>query len=120
MFDCFQDTPNTAPFTHVPATTPLNIGPGNVPIAGTGPANYTMKTAPKMTPMQRAWNLASDLMTKGREGKADAVDENFLNHVIWYSATNWKRPYPGEPAIQWPGAFVKAALAKPARDHDDD
>ncbi len=120
MFDCFQDTPNTAPFTHVAATTPLNIGPGGVPIAGTGPANYTMKAAPKMTPMQRAWNLASDLMTKGKEGHADAVDETFLNHVIWYSATDWKRPYPGERAIQWPGAFVKAALAKPARDHDDD
>jgi YVTN family beta-propeller protein len=114
MFDCFQNTPDTAPFTHVPATTPLNIGPGGTPIAGTGPVNFTMK----MTPMQKAWNVASNAMTKGKEGKADAVDENFLNHVIWYSATNWHRPYPGEAKIQWPGAFVKAAAHK-SQDSDD-
>jgi YVTN family beta-propeller protein len=108
MFDCFQNTPDTTPFTHVPANTPLNIGPGGTPIAGTGPANYTMK----MSPMEKAWNLASNAMTKGKEGKADSVDENFLNHVIWYSATNWKRPYPGESRIQSPAAFVKAAAQK--------
>jgi len=121
MFDCFQNTPNTAPFTHVPATIPLNIGPGNVPITGTGPANYAMKVMPRMTPMQRAWNLASNQMTKGKEGKADSVDENFLNHVIWYSATNWKRPYPGEAKVLPPGPFVKAAMNKPKdADGDDD
>jgi hypothetical protein len=108
MFDCFQDAPNFAPFTHVPAVTPLNIGPGNVPIPGTDPA----RVAVKMTPVQKAWNLASNAMTKGKEAKADSVDENFLNHVIWYSATDWKRPYPGEARIQWPAAFVKAAAHK--------
>jgi YVTN family beta-propeller protein len=113
MFDVFQNTPNTAPFNHVPANTPLNIGPGNTPIAGTGPANYTM-----LTPMQKAWNLASNAMTKGKLGKADSIDETFLNHVVWYSATNWKRPYPGEARIQWPAAFVKAASQK-VHDSDD-
>ncbi|HWJ34224.1 MAG TPA: hypothetical protein VNR70_03115 [Steroidobacteraceae bacterium] len=107
MFDCFQNTPNFAPFTHVAATTPLNIGPGNVPIPGTGPASYA-----KMTPMQKAWNLASNKMTKGKEGKADSVDENFLNHVIWYSATDWKRPYPGDAKILGPAVFVRAAAHK--------
>ncbi|MDB6086747.1 MAG: beta-propeller repeat protein, partial [Gammaproteobacteria bacterium] len=100
MFDCFQNSPNFAPFIHVAATTPLNIGPGNVPIPGTGPANF----AKKMTPVQKAWNLASNAMTKGKEGKADSVDENFLNHVIWYSATDWKRPYPGDTKILWPAS----------------
>ena len=116
MFDCFQNTPDLTPFTHVPATTPLNIGPGGTPIAGTGPANYTMNM--KMTPMQKAWNVASNFMTKGKQGKADSVDENFLNHVIWYSATNWKRPYPGEKRIQWPAALVRAAAHK-SQDSDD-
>ena len=114
MFDCFQDTPNLAPFAHVPANTPLNIGPGGVPVAGTGPANY----AARMTPIQRAWNVASNAMTRGKQGKADSVDETFLNHVIWYSATHWKRPYPGEARIEWPAAFVKAAAHK-APDTDD-
>ena len=114
MFDCFQNTPNLAPFAHVPANTPLNIGPGGVPIAGTGPANYAMR----MTPIQRAWNVASNTMTKGKQGRADSVDETFLNHVIWYSATHWKRPYPGEAHIEWPAAFVKAAVNK-VSDTDD-
>ncbi len=114
MFDCFQNTADVSPFTHVPANTPLNIGPGGIPIPGTGPANYTMR----MTPMQRAWNVASNSMTRGKQGKADSVDENFLNHAIWYSATRWLRPYPGEHRIQWPAALVTAASHK-VHDSDD-
>jgi hypothetical protein len=55
---------------------------------------------------------------KGKYDKADAVDPNFLNHVTWYSATDWKRPYPGENRVEMPGPFVKAA--KKYRDDDDD
>ena len=111
MFDCFQNTPDNTPFTHVPATTPLNVGPGGTPIPGTGPANTAMNTV-KMQALRKAWNVASNTMTKGKQGLADSVDENFLNHVIWYSATDWKRPYPGEQKIQWPARFVKAAAFK--------
>ncbi|WP_428392928.1 bifunctional YncE family protein/alkaline phosphatase family protein [Lichenicoccus sp.] len=116
MFDCFQNTPNDAPFTYVPATVPLNIGPGGTPIAGTGPANYAMNT--KMTAMQAAWVVASDWMMKGKLGRADSVDENFLNHAIWYSATDWKRPYPGDKKILRPARFVQAA-AHASADNDD-
>ena len=119
MFDVFQNTPNDAPFTHVPATTPLNIGPGGTVIAGTGSASYVMNTRSHMSKMQLAWNQASNFMTRGKSTRADSVDENFLNHVIWYSATNWKRPYPGEKAIQWPAALVKAAQKAPVHDSDD-
>ena len=116
MFDCFQNTPDSTPFSHVPATTPLNVGPGGTVIAGTGPINYTMR----MTPMQKAWNVASNTMTRGKTGKADSVDENFLNHVIWYSATDWKRPYPGEPKIQKPTALVEAASHNSHNQEDND
>jgi hypothetical protein len=46
---------------------------------------------------------------KNKYDKADAVDPNFLNHVIWYSATAWARPYPGERNVEMPGPFLKAA-----------
>ncbi len=115
MFDCFQNTPNIAPYNFVPANTPLNIGPDGNPIAGTGPANYAVK----MPFLQKAWNMASNAMTKGKWGKADAVDEDFLNHAIWYSATDWKRPYPGEPKIQWPAALMAAAAHKGPGTDDD-
>ena len=120
MFDVFQNTADTTPYTLVPATLPLNIGPGGTPIAGTalasaGSANF----AARMRGMEKAWNVASNAMTRGKWGKPDAVDETFLNHVIWYSATGWKRPYPGEPKVQWPAALVRAASHKVAHDTDD-
>ncbi|MBV8806073.1 MAG: hypothetical protein JO042_13525, partial [Sinobacteraceae bacterium] len=114
MFDCFQNKPNLAPFDHVPANTALNLDP-NGPIAGTGGPSFVSTKSR----MQRAWMLASNKVMQGRLNKADSVDENFLNHVIWYSATDWKRPYPGESDIKAPGSFLKVARAKTARDSDD-
>jgi YVTN family beta-propeller protein len=113
MFDAFQNKPDTTPFNHVAANTALNIDP-NGPIPGTGVPNFAMSS----TRMQRAWLQASNRVMKGRINKADSVDENFLNHVIWYSATDWKRPYPGERQIKAPGPFVKVALRK-TPDADD-
>ncbi len=104
MFDVFQNTPDAAPFTAVPAKTPLNIGPGGVPLAGTGPAKTAMG---RLGAMERAWNLASDRMTKGRADKADSVDEDFLNHAVWYSATRWARAYPGEAGVLAPSQFFR-------------
>ena len=117
MFDAFTNTPNDAPYSVVASNTPLNIGPGGTVIAGTGPAGYAANAV--MTPMQKAWNEASNLATRGKTTKADSVDEDFLNHAIWYSATSWTRPYPGETAIQWPARLLKAALRTPVRDSDD-
>jgi YVTN family beta-propeller protein len=108
MFDCFQDTPDTTPFTYVPAATPLNIGPGNTPIAGTGP----LRAADRISPIEHAWIAASNAVMKTMDGKADAVDERFLNHAIWYSATHWRRPYPGEKQVQYPGAFTASAARR--------
>jgi YVTN family beta-propeller protein len=113
MFDCFQNEPNLAPFNHVPASTALNLDP-NGPIAGTGKANF----AKEKTRMQKAWLQASNKVMKGKTNKADSVNENFLNHVIWYSATDWKRPYPGESKIEAPAPFVKLAALK-TPDADD-
>jgi len=97
MFDVFQNTPDLTPFTHVPATIPLNIGPGGTPIAGTGGASTA-----SLAPLQKAWSLAAVHRFAGRLTQADAVDAGFLDHLIWYSATNWVRPYPGDKSIAPP------------------
>jgi YVTN family beta-propeller protein len=106
MFDAFQDTPDLAPYDHLPATIPLDQGP-NLPVPNTLGYN----------PLQKAWLKATADVMKGKYDKADAVDPNFLNHVTWYSATSWQRPYPGEDKVLMPGPFVKAA--KKYRDDDD-
>ncbi len=107
MFDAFQNTPDLTPYDCQAAVIPLDKGP-NLPVPET--LGYT--------PMQKAWLRASEEVMKGKYDKADAVDPNFLNHVTWYSATDWKRPYPGETKVEMPGPFVKAA--KKYRGDDDD
>jgi YVTN family beta-propeller protein len=108
MFDVFQDTPDLSPYTHLPAVIPLNQGPG---LPGDSYGSYS--------PLRKAWLEATTNMTKDKYNKADSVDTNFLNHVTWYSATDWKRPYPGETRLMMPAPFVKAAARK-ARDGSDD
>ena len=107
MFDAFQNTPDLRPYDHLPAVIPLDQGPGL-------PNGKDVA----FTPMQKAWLKATAEIMKGKYDKADAVDPNFLNHVIWYSATNWTRPYPGENKVLMPGPFVKAARNY-AGDDDD-
>jgi YVTN family beta-propeller protein len=107
MFDAFQNTPDPAPYDCLAAAIPLDQGPNL-------PADKTVA----YTPLQNAWLKATAEVMKGKYDKADAVDPNFLNHVIWYSATNWERPYPGEDKVLMPGPFVKAA--KKYRAEDDD
>ncbi len=107
MFDAFQNTPDLTPYDHLPAVIPLDQGPG---LGTDNNLGYT--------PLQKAWLRATAQVMKGKYDKADAVDPNFLNHITWYSATNWKRPYPGENKLEMPGPFVKAA--KKYRDDDDD
>lgn len=98
MFDVFQNTPNLAPYNVVPPTIPLDQGPG-LP-AGTKAA---------YTPLEQAWINATARVMKGKLRKADSVDPNFLNHVIWYATTGWTRPYPGDSTVLTPDAFLKAA-----------
>jgi YVTN family beta-propeller protein len=111
MFDCFQNTPNDAPFYSVPATTPLNENYLGQVLPGTGPVNYTQNLIHR-TPMMKSWELASAKAFQGKENKADSVDPDFLNHAIWYATTHFARPYPGETKILPPTAFHTAATAQ--------
>ena len=108
MFDAFQNTPDLTPYDYVAAVIPLDQGPGL-------PTGKTMA----YTPLQKAWFKATAEVMKGKYDKADSVDPNFLNHVIWYATTNWTRPYPGESKIMMPGPFLTAAR-KYNGDGDDD
>ncbi len=70
---------------------------------------------PKLPRFEKAWVLASDRVMRPNMTKADIVDENFLNHVIWYSATGWHRRYPGDKSMLWPASFHNVVKA-----HDTD
>jgi hypothetical protein len=69
--------------------------------------------------IERNWSLASTEMFAGKEGKPDAENSNMLNHAIWYSATGFSRPYPGESKLLMPVEVAQQA-ATIAADTDND
>lgn len=109
MFDVFQNIADLTPYNYLPAVIPLNEGPGLL--------DGVIGAAPRM---QKAWLSASTKMMLDKFNKVDSADPEFLNHAIWYSATDWKRPYPGETRIKEPAPFVKAATHNTSGDADED
>lgn len=108
MFDAFQNTPDLTPYNHLPAVVPLDQGP-----------DLPDGTVAAYSGIEKAWLQATAKVMKGKYDKADAVDPNFLNHVIWYATTSWNRPYPGEDKVMMPGPLVKAAMKYKGDDDDD-
>ena len=93
MRTAFVNTPvNIAPYTVLPPTIALDTFPTP------GTASSTSATGK----LKAAWNQASNEMFRAKFNQADAVDENLLNHVIWYSTTGFTRPYPGEKTVLMP------------------
>jgi YVTN family beta-propeller protein len=103
-----QGTPprsNFAPFTHVPAQIPLTQGVGS-------------DSAPH-TAMAKAWHAAKLKIFAGKSTKPDSEDQDTVNHMTWYEATDYKRPYPGESKVRPPSEF-KDRLGHPSDDDLDD
>jgi YVTN family beta-propeller protein len=107
MFDAFQDEADLKPYDVVPATISLDQGPDL-------PEGKNVAYGP----VETEWLKATAKVMNGKYDKADAVDPNFLNHVIWYATTGWNRPYPGEEKVIGSAPLVKAAM-KYGGDDDD-
>jgi hypothetical protein len=111
MRTAFVDNPpkkNFAPWGHVPNQVPLNqgVGKNEVNIKGSG----TIKA------LRAAWQEKKAEIFAGKMTKPDAEDPDTVNHMNWYEATGYKRPYPGESTVRPPSEFNNPA---PAGDDDD-
>lgn len=106
MTTLFTGTPDAAPFNHLPANIPLDT-------LNAGPRSSSDHSLPAL------WSAASADMFRGKFGLADAVDPDVLNHIDWYAATNFTRPYPGESRVRAPGEFAQQIL-NPAPNGGDD
>jgi hypothetical protein len=104
MFTDFTNTPNFAPWNHVPNQVPLNAG-------------VTASIAPA-SDLEKAWKKVKATMFAGKMTKPDSEDPYTLNHLIWYEATGFKRPYPGETRVRPPSEFADR-LARPVEGDDD-
>ena len=104
MTTLFSNVPNLAPFDHLANTTPLD----------TLPATSAANSLPAL------WNQASNEMFRGKMGSPDSVDASVLNHIDWYAATGFTKPYPGDTKVKPPSDFAALIKNPKAAENDGD
>jgi hypothetical protein len=98
MFGAFTDKPNMTPDTVLPNRVPLTYGLATSPTTAIRSAKATGVPA-AMAGIYRQWvrwSRHQDFSTPDQANPAQ------LNRVDWYSATGWRRPYPGDRKILAP------------------
>ena len=127
MRPLFIDDPpaqNFLPWTHVPNLTPLNMGVTQTPtqpIPGATPAAMTQAIPAEsraVRALRAGWMKKKTQIFAGKQHIPDAEDANTVNHLDWYEATGFTRPYPGENKVLPASAFKKSGRTK--ADDDDD
>ena len=102
MFDAFTNRPDFRPVDVVPNRIPLDAG-----VSAAGPASPTASTAAVRVPrsiraIYRQWVAWSLKQRFTSPEEADLANPAQLNRADWYSATGWRRPYPGDRRILAP------------------
>jgi YVTN family beta-propeller protein len=132
MYNLFTDNPaesNFAPWSHVAASVPLcTTGASSTPPYYTGvlsgytvvngacvPSTATAKNLRKLKPIEKAWAVAKNKIFNGKQHIPDSEDPVVVNHWVWYEATGYARPYPGEVKVRWPSDF-RDRIARPEID----
>jgi YVTN family beta-propeller protein len=100
MFDAFTNRPDFRPYETLPNNVPLDLG---VPPSPKADMASALKIPSAMRAIYRQWIAWSEAQPfAGPEAQADRSNPAQLNHLNWYAATGWKRPYPGESRILAP------------------
>jgi len=66
--------------------------------------------------LRAGWMKKKTEIFAGKQHTPDSEDPSTVNHLDWYEATGFTRPYPGEKKVLPASAFKKGA---PAKDDDD-
>jgi hypothetical protein len=105
---------NFNPWTHVKNQVPLcdSTVPG-CPL----PAQAAKNDNPAVKTLRDAWRQKKAQIFAGKLTKPDSEDPDTVNHMNWYEATGFTRPYPGEATVRPPSDFNNPA---PAGDPDGD
>jgi DNA-binding beta-propeller fold protein YncE/phospholipase C len=99
------------PWTHVPNAIPLDLGV--TPIE----ALYKNDSA-AVKVLRAGWMKKKTQIFAGKYHKPDSEDPDTVNHLDWYEATGFTRPYPGESKVRPASDFNRKAPAASA-DLDD-
>jgi hypothetical protein len=103
MKTAFLDEPpaeNFKPWTHVPTLIPLDTGV-------TAPAAVKIDN-PALKALRTGWMKKKTQIFAGKYNKPDSEDVDTVNHLAWYEATGFTRPYPGEKKIRPASDFKRA------------
>ena len=114
MSTLFMEKPpvdNFKPWSHVPNLIPLDTG---VQLASVTPA---ADESAAVKALKVGWMKKKAQVFAGKHTKPDSEDPDTVNHLNWYEATNFSRPYPGEAKVR-PASDFKHRKA-PTTDLDD-
>ncbi|WP_353068173.1 alkaline phosphatase family protein [Tunturibacter empetritectus] len=110
IFTDDPDSDNFKPWNHVPNLIPLD--------QGVSPAVALKDESPAAKVLRVGWMKKKAQIFAGKHTKPDSEDPDTVNHLTWYEATGFIRPYPGEAKVR-PASDFKNRKA-PAGDKDDD
>jgi YVTN family beta-propeller protein len=128
MSTAFIDDPPSdyfKPWTHVANGIPLNTGVTQTATQTAIPATTVavavkpqtvVAESPAVKALRVGWMKKKAELFAGKYQKPDAEDPDTVKHMIWYEATNYTRPFPGEKKVRPASDFKKAA---PTKDDDD-
>jgi YVTN family beta-propeller protein len=126
MREIFIDNPpkdNFLPWTHVPNEIPLNQGVTQTPTQPIPTVSAALKAqtkaseSPAVKALRDGWLKKKAEIFAGKQHIPDSEDPDTVNHLNWYEATGFKRPYPGESKVRPASDFNRAA---PTTTDDDD
>ena len=66
-------------------------------------------SSPAVKALRAAWLQKKAQIFAGKLTKPDSEDPDTVNHLNWYMATGFKRPYPGESKVRPPSEFNNPA-----------
>jgi hypothetical protein len=113
MRTLFTDNPpadNFLPWAHVDNIVPLDQGV----TASAASANESAK----VKALRTGWMKMKKQIFAGKHTKPDSEDVETVNHLTWYEATGFTRPFPGEAKVRPASEFSHRKA--PAADQDDD
>jgi YVTN family beta-propeller protein len=109
MFSAFTNTPNFTPYAVVPNQIPLTQGLTAAASSGTAASSLVPASPAKLGIPSSEWAVYEQWVVWSRNGRfngtgaiQDFANPAQLNRLDWYSAHDWKVPYPGDRTILTP------------------
>jgi YVTN family beta-propeller protein len=105
MYGAFTDQPDLHSYDALPSQVPLTLGVpdfSSAQASSSGLRRLTQVPASERAVYRRWVAWSAHQRFTGRGAEEDAANPAQLNRLDWYSATGWKRPYPGELRILAP------------------